>query len=324
MRACVITTPGGPEVLQIEERPVPKPAAGEVLVRVHAAGLNRPDILQRMGKYPPPAGVTDIPGLEIAGEVVIGTDDCPVEGRICALLSGGGYAEYAVVPIGQILPLPDYMSYEVGAALPECVFTVWHNVFVRGGLQAGESILIHGGASGIGTTAIQMARVLGAGEIFVTCGNDAKAAACEQLGATHAINYKTHDFVEQVLQYTYGCGVDVVLDMVGGDYVPRNLQCLKRNGRHVSIAVQGGTTANINIRDIMTKGLVLTGSTLRPRTPAEKRVLRDGIFVNVWSHVMAGAIKPVIHATFPLSDVASAHTALEKGDHVGKVVLRAF
>jgi NADPH2:quinone reductase len=298
-------------------RPRPEPAENEVLIRVMAAGINRPDILQRMGKYPPPPGASDLPGLEVAGEIVQSRDPQWKAGdRVCALLAGGGYAEYAVAPAGQCLPVPDEITMIEAAALPETVFTVWNNVFVRAGLKAGETLLVHGGTSGIGTTAIQMAVAHGA-HVITTAGSDEKCAACLELGADIAINYKKRDFVDAAKG-----GVDVVLDMVGGDYVPRNLAVLKEDGRHVSIAFQGGVKAEIDITQIMRKRLTLTGSTLRPRPVAEKAALAAGIRETVWPWVVSGAVRPVIFETFPLSAAAAAHQALENGDHIGKIVLK--
>lgn len=308
MKTIHIREFGDPEALEIQEISCPTPGPGEVLVRIHAAGVNRPDLLQRMGKYPPPPGITAVPGLEIAGEIV-GTGE-----KICALLAGGGYAEYAVVPRGQCLPIPAGLNMVEAAALPETVFTVWNNVFVRGALKPGERILIHGGASGIGTTAIQMAKAHGA-TVIVTAGSDDKCAACRALGADEAINYKTQDFAALVRD------IDVVLDMVGGDYVARNLQVMREDGRHISIAMLNGPRAEIDIRTIMQKRLILTGSTLRNRSVAEKTALAQGIRENVWPWVEAGLCKPVIFKTFALADAAEAHKALEKGDHVGKIVL---
>lgn len=327
MTAIAVTRPGGPDVLVPETRAVPVPKPGEVLIRVAAAGVNRPDLLQRLGKYPPPPGAPDIPGLEIAGTIVAAgpntTPPYPIGARVAALLSGGGYADYACAPVGQILPLPDSVSDLDAAALPEGLFTIWQNIFQIGALRPHESVLIHGGASGIGTTAIQMVRYAGTqNKIFVTAGNDEKCAACLKLGADHAINYKTDDFVAAVMTATNGAGVDLVLDMVGGDYVPRNLACLKDEGRHISIAVQGGAGAEIDLRVVMTRRLILTGSTLRPRTAAEKEILRDDLLRHVWPGVITGQIKPMIHAVFDLQGAAAAHTALEQGHHIGKIVLR--
>ena len=308
MKAIKIRAFGGPEALEIQEISIPTPGPDEVLVKVHAAGVNRPDLLQRMGKYPPPPGITDTPGLEIAGEIV-GTGE-----KICALIAGGGYAEYALVPKGQYLPIPQSLSMVEAAALPETVFTVWNNVFLRGGLKPGEAILIHGGASGIGTTAIQMAKAHGA-RVIVTAGSDEKCAACIKLGADQAVNYKTQDFSEIL------SGIDVVLDMVGGDYVAKNLKVLRDGGRHVSIATMNGSKAEIDLRLVMQKHLVLTGSTLRNRPVAEKAELARGIRETVWPWIVAGKVKPAIFKAFPLEETAQAHATLEAGDHVGKIVL---
>ncbi len=291
-------------------RPVPAPGPGEVLIRVAAAGVNRPDILQRQGKYPPPPGVTDIPGLEVAG-IRADTGEA-----VCALIAGGGYAEYVAAPEGQCLPVPKGLDMVQAAALPETVFTVWNNLFLRGGLKSGETVLIHGGASGIGTTAIQMAKAFGA-NVIVTAGSDEKCAACRELGADEAINYKTRDFAALCKDR-----VDVVLDMIGGPYIPRNMEVLKNDGRHVSIAVQGGSKAEIHIPTLMQKRLILTGSTLRPRPVAEKTALARDIQKHVWPLIEAGKIQPVIFKTFALSDAAAAHAALENGDHIGKIVLK--
>lgn len=305
MQAIEIVPPG---VLRPCQRPVPVAQSGEVLIRVHAAGINRPDLLQRIGKYPPPPGITDIPGLEVAGEIV-GTGE-----KICALLAGGGYAEYAVAPKGQCLPIPHGLSMTEAAALPETLFTVWNNVFVRGQLKPGETLLVHGGSSGIGTTAIQMAKALGS-HVIITAGSDEKCAACLALGADQAINYKTQDFAEILND------IDVVLDMVGGDYVARNLKILRDGGRHVSIASMSGAKAEIDIRTIMQKRLIITGSTLRPRPVAEKTQLAAGLQKTIWPLIAAGKIRPVIHATFPLDEAQAAHDLLESGTIVGKIVL---
>jgi NADPH2:quinone reductase len=305
MQAIEITPPG---VLTPCQRPVPIVQSGEVLIRVHATGVNRPDLLQRVGKYPPPPGVTDIPGLEVAGEIVDTGE------RVCALVSGGGYAQYVTAPVGQCLPVPENLTMVEAAALPETVFTVWNNVFIRGQLKPGETLLVHGGTSGIGTTAIQMAKALGA-KVIVTAGTDDKCAACLSLGADRAINYKTSDFSEILSD------IDVVLDMVGGDYVPRNLKVLRDGGRHVSIASMNGAKAEIDIRTIMQKRLTLTGSTLRPRSIAEKTVLAEGIRNTIWPLIVSGHIRPVIHATFPLEDAQKAHDLLESGTVTGKIVL---
>lgn len=298
--------------LRMAERPTPVPGPGEVLIRVQAAGVNRPDILQRLGKYPPPPGITDIPGLEVAG-VREDTGE-----KICALLAGGGYAEYAVAPEGQCLPVPKALSMIEAAALPEAVFTVWNNLFLRGGLQAGETALIHGGASGIGTTAIQMAKAFGS-RVIVTAGSDEKCDACRKLGADLAVNYKTSDFVGEIKKFRDGA--DVVLDMVGGDYISRSIEIMNPDARHVSIAYLNGAKAEINISTIMQKRLTLTGSTLRNRPLEEKAALAREIREKVWPLIEAGKIRPVIFKTFPLAEAAAAHAALERGNHVGKIVL---
>lgn len=300
--------------LVLAQRPAPAPGAGEVLIRVAAAGVNRPDILQRLGKYPPPPGVTDIPGLEVAGTIEATTE------AVCALLAGGGYAQYVTAPRALCLPVPRGLSMPEAAALPEAVFTVWNNLFLRGGLRAGETALIHGGASGIGTFAIQMAKAFGA-RVIVTAGTDEKCAACQGLGADLAVNYRTQDFVAQALAFTGGRGADVVLDMVGGDYVPRNMVALAEDGRHVSIAFLNGAKAEIPLPVLMQKRLTLTGSTLRARPLAEKAVLAQDVRKHVWPLIESGQMRPVLFKTFPLEDAASAHAALETGDHVGKIVL---
>jgi len=318
MKVIEIKAFGPPEGLRAGTRPRPIPADGEVLIKVHAAGVNRPDILQRMGKYPPPPGISDIPGLEVAGEIAESkSSDWKPGDKVCALLAGGGYAEYAVAPAGQCLPVPKGLDMADAAALPETFFTVWNNVFVRGKLKEGENILIHGGASGIGTTAIQVAKTFGA-NVYVTAGTNEKCAACLRLGANTAINYKTSDFVALI-----GEGkIDVVLDMIGGSYIPRNMKVLALDGRHVSIAVQGGSKTEIEIPVLMQKRLILTGSTLRPRPVAEKAELARGLRKHVWPLIETGKIKPVIFKTFPLEQAAQAHAALEKGDHFGKILLK--
>lgn len=323
MRAIDPAEPGGPEVLTIVERPTPQPAQGEVLIRIAAAGVNRPDVLQRTGGYPPPPGASSIPGLEISGEVVAlgeGVDLHWLGQSVCALLAGGGYAEYAAVPAGQCLPVPEALSMVEAAALPETLFTVWTNLFERGYAADGDTVLVHGGTSGIGTMAILLGRVFGL-EVIVTVGNDAKARAALDLGAAHAINYRTEDFVERVADITGGKGVSVVLDMVGGDYVPRNIKCLAEDGRHVSIAVQGGASATVPLWDIMRRRLTLTGSTLRARDAAFKEMVADELSRTVWPHVEAGRLRPVIDKTFPLDRADEAHRRMEAGDHVGKIVL---
>jgi putative PIG3 family NAD(P)H quinone oxidoreductase len=323
MRAIEITRPGGPEVLSETDRPRPSPAAGEVLVKVAATGVNRPDVMQRMGHYPPPPGITDIPGLEIAGVVEqIGPEvrEWRAGDRVCALVAGGGYAEYCVAPAPQCLPVPANLDFVHAAAIPETFFTVWTNVFERGRLQPGESLLVHGGSSGIGTTAIQLGRALGA-RVFATAGSAEKCAACEPLGAERAINYREQDFVAAVKEATSGKGVDVVLDMVGGDYFPRNMDALAMDGRLVSIAVLNGVKATINILTMMQKRLSLTGSTLRTRSIAEKGAIAAALRQRVWPLLESGAVEPVIHATFPLHAAAAAHRVMEAGTQIGKLVL---
>jgi len=323
MRAIDPETPGGPEVLLVVERPAPEPGAGEVLIRVAAAGINRPELMQRQGLYPPPPGAPRILGLEVSGEVVGLGEGVPAEAlhqKVCALVAGGGYAEYVAAPWGQCLPVPDALTMVEAAALPETLFTVWGNLFERRYASAGETVLVHGGTSGIGTMAIGLARVFGL-TIIVTCGSDEKCAEALELGADFAINYKTMDFVDRVKEFTDGRGVNVVLDMVGGDYVARNLQCLADDGRHVSIAIQRGGDSTIPIWQVMRRRLTLTGSTLRPRSVEFKSLLADEIARLVWPHVQAGELKPVIDATFPLEQAAEAHRRMEAGEHVGKIVL---
>jgi putative PIG3 family NAD(P)H quinone oxidoreductase len=323
MIAVEITAPGGPEALKPARRPTPKPGPGEVLVEVHAAGINRPDLLQRTGNYDPPPGTTDIPGLEVAGRIVaLGADvrDWKPGQRVCALLAGGGYAEYCVAPVGQCLALPSHFSMVEGAVLPETFFTVWSNVFDRGRLQPGEALLVHGGASGIGTTAIQLARAYGA-RVFTTAGTADKCAACERLGAGRAINYRTEDFVAVVKELTGGKGVDVVLDMVGGDYVAKDLDCLAMDGRHLSIAFLKGGTVTLDLFPVMLKRLTLTGSTLRPRSLAEKAAIAAQLREKVWPKLEEGAIRPLVHKTFPLAEADKAHALMESGEHMGKIAL---
>ncbi len=323
MSAIDPEAPGGPEVLRVVQRPVPQPGPGEVLIRVAAAGVNRPDILQRKGGYPPPPGAPSIPGLEVAGEIVALGEGVTAEmlGQpVCALLAGGGYAEYAVAPVGQCLPVPNALSMVEAAAIPETLFTVWTNLFERGYATEGDTVLVHGGTSGIGTMAIALANIFGL-TIIVTAGSDEKCAAAKDLGADHAINYRTQDFVAAVKAITGGAGCAVVLDMVGGDYVPRNMQCLADDGRHVSIAVQGGLMATVPIFEIMRRRLTLTGSTLRPRDVAFKGLVADELHRTVWPHVEEGKLKPVIDRTYPLAEAAAAHARMEAGDHVGKIVL---
>jgi putative PIG3 family NAD(P)H quinone oxidoreductase len=322
MTAIEITTPGGPEVLKPGRLPVPQPGEGEVLIQVAAAGVNRPDCAQRAGHYPAPPGASDIPGLEVAGKVVaVGPNATgwKIGDELCALVSGGGYAEYCTVPAPQALRLPKGYGMLEAGALPENYFTVWTNVFERGRLQAGETILIHGGSSGIGTTAIQLARAFGA-RVIATAGSDDKCDACRALGAERAINYRTQDFV-QVIKDGPG-GVDVVLDMVGGEYIPRNLQCLNVEGRLVQIAFLQGPVAKVNFTALMVKRLTFTGSTLRPRTVAQKGAIADALREKVWPLLDRGAVKPIIHATFPLAEAAAAHALMESSAHVGKIMLR--
>ena len=322
MRAVAITAPGGPESLIVEQRPVPRPGAGEVLVKVAAAGVNRPDVLQRKGLYPPPPGASDIPGLEIAGEVVAageGAGTLPGQ-RVCALVTGGGYAEYCLAPAGTCLPVPEVLRPSEAAAMPETLFTVWINLFERGFAADGDTVLVHGGTSGIGTMAIALGRLFGL-TVIVTCGSDDKCAAALALGAAHAINYREQDFVAEVARLTGGRGAAVVLDMVGSDYVARNLQCLADDGRHVSIAFQRGGEASVAIPEIMRRRLILTGSTLRPRDVAFKTMVADELARTVWPYVEGGRLKPVIDSIFPLEAAADAHRRMESGEHIGKIVL---
>ena len=323
MRAVEIAAPGGPEQLRLTERPTPTPGRGEVLVRVAAAGVNRPDVLQRMGVYPPPPGASDIPGLEIAGTVVAAGEGAThlIGTRVCALVAGGGYADYCLAPTGTCLPVPEVLRMTEAAAMPETLFTVWVNLFERGFAADGDTVLVHGGTSGIGTMAIRLGALFGL-EVLVTCGSDEKCAAALAIGAAHAINYRTEDYVEAVKRLTGGNGVDVVLDMVGGDYLPRNLACLGDDGRHVSIAFQRGPSAEVSIVDIMRRRLTLTGSTLRPRDLAFKTMVAEEIRGTVWPYVEGNRLKPVIDKVFPLAEAAAAHARMEAGDHVGKIVLQ--
>jgi NADPH:quinone reductase len=310
--------------LVTETRPVPSPRAGEVLVRVRAAGVNRPDLLQRRGLYPPPAGVTDIPGLEISGDVVaIGSSVAGIKTgqKICALVAGGGYAEYCIVPAVQCLPLPKNLGWIAAAGIPETFFTVWTNLFDHGKLKKGDRVLIHGGASGIGTTAIQFARGFGA-KVYVTAGTDDKCTACRKLGAHVAINYKNQDFEKEIMTATDDKGVDLILDMVGGDYIGRNLKILAPEGRHVSIAMQRGRTADVDIFQIMSKRLVMTGSTLRPQSVSAKGKIAKALKKHVWPLVTRKRITPVVDQVFGLEDAQAAHDYLEAGKHFGKVILR--
>ncbi|WP_298399251.1 NAD(P)H-quinone oxidoreductase [Sphingobium sp.] len=322
MMAIGIATPGGPEALAPETRPVPVPAAGEVLIKVAAAGVNRPDVLQRQGKYPPPPGASDIPGLEVAGTIVAAGSgaDALIGQKVCALLAGGGYAEYAVAPAGQCLPVPDGYDLAEAAALPETLFTVWTNLFERAYAVEGDTVLVHGGTSGIGTMAIRLCNLFGV-TIIVTCGSDEKCAQAKEWGADHAINYRTQDYVEEVKRITDGQGVQAVLDMVGGDYVPRNLNCLAEDGRHVSIAVLGGAKTSLFIPQLMTKRLTVTGSTLRARSTGFKSLVADELMRTVWSFVGEGKLRPAMDQKFALAEAAKAHARMDAGEHFGKIVL---
>ncbi len=326
MQAIAITAPGGPEVLERVVRPDPQPGPGEVLVRVAASGVNRPDVLQRKGAYPPPPGASDLPGLEVAGRIVAGdAAELAAAGwtlgdRVCALVAGGGYAQLCVAPIGQCLPVPAGLDDVQAASLPETFFTVWSNVFDRGALLPGQTLLVQGGSSGIGVTAIQLAKAFGA-QVLVTVGTPQKAAACLQLGADRAILYREQDFVQEVLAATGGLGADVILDMVAGDYLARELRCLADDGRLVIIAVQGGTRCELNAADVLRRRLTITGSTLRPRPVAFKAAIARALRERVWPLLESGAVRPVVHRVFPAQDAAQAHTLMESGDHVGKIVL---
>ena len=322
MKAIVAPQPDGAEELALVERPVPRVGPGEVLIKVAAAGVNRPDILQRRGLYPPPPGAPDILGLELSGEIVeAGQGAEPFIGQqVCALVAGGGYAEYCAAPAGTCLPVPDALTMVEAAAIPETLFTVWVNLFERGFAADGDWVLVHGGTSGIGTMAISLGRVFGL-KVIVTCGSDAKCAAAMDVGAEAAINYREQDFVEVVRRLTDGQGVAAVLDMVGGDYLPRNLRALADDGRHVSIAFQRGAKAELSIPDLMRRRLMLTGSTLRPRSVEFKTMVADEIAKTVWPYVEGGRLKPVIDRTFAFGDAAEAHARMEAGEHVGKIVL---
>jgi len=326
VRAIEITAPGKPEVLRETDRPTPAFGAGETLIRVAASGINRPDVLQRKGLYPVPPGASDIPGLEVAGTIVDGDRDAlaaagfAIGARVCALVAGGGYAELCVAPIGQCLPSPAKLSDIEAASLPETFFTVWSNVFDRARLQPGETLLVHGGSSGIGVTAIQMAKAWGA-TVLTTVGSADKAAACRALGADHAIDYKTQDFVAEVLRLTGGKGTDVVLDMVAGEYIGRDVKCLAEDGRIVIIAVQGGTQSTVDASLVLRRRLVITGSTLRPRPVAFKAKIAEALRKTAWPWLESGAVKPVIHQVFPAADAAQAHALMESNQHIGKLVL---
>lgn len=324
MTAIGFDAPGGPGVLRTERLPVPVPSDGEVLIRVAYAGVNRPDVIQRQGFYPAPPGASPIPGLEIAGEVVSQGDGVTPDmagQRVCALVTGGGYSEYCLAKFDHCLPVPDAMPLAEASALPETLFTVWHNVFERGWACEGETLLIHGGTSGIGTMAIKLAKLFDM-TVIVTCGSERKCDAARVIGADHAINYKTQNFVEEVKGITGGSGVNLVLDMVSGDYVARNLACLAENGRHVTIAVLGGMQAEINMAQVMSRRLTLTGSTLRARPDAFKAALRGEILRVVWPMVEQGKLRPVMDQIFPLAQASAAHARMEAGDHIGKIVLK--
>ncbi|MGH8295247.1 MAG: NAD(P)H-quinone oxidoreductase [Steroidobacteraceae bacterium] len=325
MIAIEIGTPGPPETLRPVSRPVPEPAPGEVLIKVAAAGVNRPDVLQRKGSYPPPPGVTDIPGLEVAGEVVrvgAGVKEPGVGARVCALVAGGGYAEYVAAPALQCLPVPAALSMEEAAVLPETFFTVYYNVFMRARLRAGETLLVHGGSSGIGTTAILLGKAFGA-RVLATAGTAEKCAACRTLGADVAINYKEEDFVARTREATGGQGAEVILDMIGGDYLARNMAAASVNGRIAIIATQGGAKAEIDLRGLMTKRLWIGGSTLRPQTVDSKGEIAAALRKEVWPLFESRSLRPVIHARFPLREAARAHALMESGTHIGKIVLLA-
>lgn len=326
MRAIEISQPGGPEVLRLVERQVPEPGAGELLIEVAASGVNRPDMLQRAGAYPPPPGASDLPGLEVAGRIVGGDPEAlkasgfALGDRVCALTNGGGYAERCVAPAGQVLPLPAWLSDVEAASLPETCFTVWINVFERAQLQPGETLLVQGGSSGIGVTAIQLAKAHGA-RVLVTVGDDDKAAACLKLGADAAINYKTQDFVPEVLRLTDGRGADVILDMVAGPYVAREIKCLADDGRLSIIAVQAGVKAEVDAGAVLRRRLTITGSTLRPRSSAYKAQVAAALRSRVWPWLASGRVKPAIYKTFAAADAVQAHALMETSQHVGKIVL---
>jgi NADPH:quinone reductase len=326
MRAIEITAPGGPEVLRPCERPTPEPKPGELLIAVLASGVNRPDVLQRKGLYPMPPGVSDLPGLEIAGTVAGGSPEDLAEAglalgdAVCALVAGGGYAEFCVAPLGQCLPVPKGLNAVEAASLPETFFTVWQNVFTIARLQPGETLLVQGGSSGIGVTAIQLAKALGS-QVIVTAGSDEKCAACVSLGADHGINYRTQDFVTETKRLSGGRGADVVLDMVAGDYVAREVECLADDGRLAIIAVQGGVQSGFDAGSVLRKRLTISGSTLRPRSLAYKAALARELRATVWPLIEAGRVKPVIHQVFPADKASEAHALMESSTHVGKIVL---
>jgi putative PIG3 family NAD(P)H quinone oxidoreductase len=323
MIAVEITKPGPPDVLKSTERPDPKAGPGEVLIKVAGAGVNRPDVMQRRGRYPPPPGASDIPGLEVSGTIAAlgdGVTDWKVGDTVCALVAGGGYATLCVAPAPQCLPVPGPVDLTAAAGIPETFFTVWTNMFDRGRLKSGETVLIHGGSSGIGTTAIQLAAARGA-KVFATAGSDEKCRACERLGAARAINYRQDDFVELIQGLTGGRGVDLILDMVGGEYVSRNLSALALDGRLVQIGLMGGDAAPIDFRRILSKRLTVTGSTLRPRSVAEKGQIATALRQEVWPLLEQGRVKPIVYRTFPLKEAAAAHRLMESSEHIGKIVL---
>ena len=326
MRAIEITKPGEPDVLQLCERPLPVLKTGEVLIKVHAAGINRPDVFQRLGKYPVPPGASDLPGLEVAGEIVdgdLGDSGFSKGDLVCALVQGGGYAEYCAAPLEQCLPVPEGLTPLEAATLPETYFTVWSNVFQRARLSDGESLLVQGGSSGIGVTAIQLAKALGH-RVFATAGTDDKCRAVEQLGAERGINYRDEDFVAVIKELTNGKGVDVVLDMVAGDYVAREVDCLADDGRIVVIALLGGARADVDLNQVLRRRLTITGSTLRPRPVAFKAAIARELREQAWPLFAQGKIKPVVHAVFPLAQAAEAHALMESSTHVGKIVLQVI
>jgi len=327
MKAVEITSYGAPDVLRLTERPDPVAGAGEALIKVAASGINRPDVLQRKGMYPVPPGASDLPGLEVAGVIVAGDAAAlaqaglKVGDRVCALVAGGGYAELCVAPVGQCLPVPAGLTDIEAASLPETFFTVWSNVFDRGRLRAGETFLVQGGTSGIGVTAIQLAKAAGA-TVVATAGSDDKTAACRRLGADHAINYKTQDFVAEIARIGNGRGVDVILDMVAGKYIARELKCLAEDGRLVIIAVQGGVAAEIDAGVVLRRRLTITGSTLRPRPVAFKAAIAKSLHAKAWPWLESGSVKPVIHQVFPAAQASAAHTLMESNEHIGKLVLQ--
>jgi len=323
MRAVEITKAGGPEVLVPVERPTPEPGAGEVLIKVSAAGVNRPDALQRAGAYPPPPGASDLPGLEVAGEIISGdaaAGGLSIGDRVCALVAGGGYAEYVVAPAAQCLPIPKGLSDIEAAGLPETYFTVWSNVFDRGRLAQGETLLVHGGASGIGTTAVQLAAAMGH-TVYATAGSDERARAVEELGAAECFNYRSQDFVEEIRRATSNKGVNVVLDMVAGEYINRDIKCLADEGRIVIIAVLGGSKSTIDVSQVLRRRLTITGSTLRPRSVEFKADIAQSLHRHVWPLLEAGRIKPIVHRTFPLERACDAHAMMEAGEQIGKLIL---